>query len=168
MDAIVYTSNTGFTAKYAAMLAKKTGMRVYELKSAKNELAAGTPVVYMGWVFAGMVKGLKKAMKRYDVKAVCAVGMMPPTEELRAQEREGNKVPANIGFFTLAGGCDLNRLHGFNKKLLSMVTGKTVSELRAKPERTKEEDARIEMLLNGFDHTSEAALEPVIEYIKTV
>ena len=35
--AIVYTSNTGYTAQYAALLAKKTGLRAYALNEAFAE-----------------------------------------------------------------------------------------------------------------------------------
>ena len=36
--AIVYTSNTGYTAQYAALLAKKTGLRAYAMNEAMEKV----------------------------------------------------------------------------------------------------------------------------------
>ena len=57
---LVYTSATGFTARYAQLLSRRTGLPCLALERAK-ELPAGTGVVYLGWLCAGGIKGLKKA-----------------------------------------------------------------------------------------------------------
>lgn len=75
MKAIVYTSNTGSAAQYAALLAKETALPVYALAEAVKKLPRGTEILYVGWLMAGTVKGYKKAAKRFAVQAVCAVGM---------------------------------------------------------------------------------------------
>ena len=38
INAIVYTSNTGYTAQYARLLDEKTGMPVYSLDEAEKSL----------------------------------------------------------------------------------------------------------------------------------
>ncbi len=68
---LVYTSATGFTARYAQLLSRKTGLPCLALERAK-ELPGDTPVLYLGWLCAGGIKGLKKARKRLAVRAVCA------------------------------------------------------------------------------------------------
>ena len=78
INAIVYTSATGFTARYAALLAERTRLPAYELAQAGTALSKRAPVLYLGWLCAGGIKGLKKAAARFDVKAVCAVGMSLP------------------------------------------------------------------------------------------
>ena len=45
--AIVYTSQTGFTAWYAALLAERTGLPCRPLKEAAA-LPRGTAVIYLG------------------------------------------------------------------------------------------------------------------------
>ena len=55
--AIVYTSQTGFTARYAALLAERTGLPCRPLKEAAA-LPRGTAVIYLGWLCAGGIKGL--------------------------------------------------------------------------------------------------------------
>ena len=61
--AIVYTSQTGFTARYAALLAERTGLPCRPLKEAAA-LPRGTAVIYLGWLCAGGIKGLKEARRR--------------------------------------------------------------------------------------------------------
>lgn len=75
MNAIVYTSNSGFTAQYAEMLGAKLSLPVYKLADAPNHIAKGADIIYLGWLMAGVVKGYKKATKLYQIKAVCSVGM---------------------------------------------------------------------------------------------
>ena len=73
-NAIVYTSNTGYTQQYAKLLGEKTGLPVYSLDEAMEKLARGNAVIYFGWLMAGKVQGYAKASKCYHVTAVCGVG----------------------------------------------------------------------------------------------
>ena len=75
MNAIIYTTNTGSTERYARLLAQKTGLPAYSLAEAKKQVFAGAEVIYLGWIMAGSVKGYAEVTKRYQVRAVCAVGM---------------------------------------------------------------------------------------------
>ncbi len=59
---IVYTSAAGHTARYAAMLAEATGLPLHRLEETK--LPKDTPILFMGWLFAGNLKGYAKAAKR--------------------------------------------------------------------------------------------------------
>ena len=105
LSAIVYTSQTGFTRRYAEMLAQKTGLPACELGGPAP--ARGTGVLYLGWLRAGGVQGLAKARRRWDVKGVCAVGMSPepngkvlgdpvlPAFYLRATPPTGSPAPIN-------------------------------------------------------------------------
>ena len=56
--AIVYTSQTGFTARYAALLAERTGLPCRPLKEAAA-LPRGTAVIYLGWLCAAEVEEAK-------------------------------------------------------------------------------------------------------------
>ena len=73
IHAIIYTSNTGHTEKYAMLLGEKTGLPVYSLSEGKKKLSKGEKVIYFGWISAMRVKGLKEARAQYSVEAVCAV-----------------------------------------------------------------------------------------------
>ena len=53
---IVYESKTGFTKKYADMLAAKTGFKAYSVKNFAN---AGLydEIIFLGWMKAGSIQG---------------------------------------------------------------------------------------------------------------
>lgn len=102
MDAIVYTSNTGFTEKYAKLLGGKLFLPVYSLEEAKGKLAAGAEIIYLGWLMAGTVKGYKPAVRRYRIRAVGAVGMAA-TGRTRIRCENLIICREKIPVFTLAG-----------------------------------------------------------------
>lgn len=102
-NAIVYTSNTGYTAEYARLLGKNTGLPVYALSEAEGKLAGGNRIIYLGWLMAGSVQGYRKAAKRYHVQAVCGVGMGATGSQLQ-DLRKTNAFPEELPVFTLQGG----------------------------------------------------------------
>lgn len=111
MDAIVYTTNTGSSERYADLLAHETQLPVYSLAEAGGRLRQGAEIIYLGWVMASSVKGYAAAAKRYSVRAVCPVGMGQTgtqTEQIRAK----NNIPAEVPVFTLQGNFDLKKLSG--------------------------------------------------------
>lgn len=157
-NAIVYTTNTGYTAEYAKIIASKTGLLVYSLDEAKKNLPHKSNIIYLGWLMAGRIKGYKKACKRYKISAVCAVGMCKTGSEMQ-DIRKSNAVPTDIPMFTLQGGFDLKRLTGIYK-LMMTVMKKTVGKGLAEQEsRTPDEDALLEILTNGGSRVCEENLK---------
>lgn len=165
-NAIVYTSNTGYTAEYAKMLGRKTGLPVYELAEAEKKLAKGTAIIYLGWLMAGQVKGYKKANKRYHICAMCAVGMCPEDSEMQ-DVRKTNAVPESIPVFTLQGGFDLNKLTGAYKMMMTIMKKTLEKGLSDKADRSADEDAMLDMLTNGGSRVSEENLEGILAWYQT-
>lgn len=162
MKAIVYTSNTGFTEKYARLLSEKTGLATYALKDAAK-LDKGDSVIYLGWISANRINGLNKAMKRFDVRAVGAVGMLGTGSRL-TETREANKLASDMPLFTLQGGYDNTKLKGI-KKLLMKAVEKTLAEsLSAKAERTPDEEAMLDMVTNGGDYVRVENLAALLDW----
>lgn len=157
--AIIYTSNAGHTARYAKMLGVKTGLPVYTVKEACRKLEKGAAVIYMGWLMASSVKGYKNVAKKYQVNAICGVGLGPTgyqTEEVR----KANALPESLPLFTLQGGMDRDKLHGMNKMMIQMF----LKVLLAKTEKTEEEKGMIYLLQKGGDYVSEENLSAVLEW----
>lgn len=161
--AIVYTSNTGYTAQYAALLAKKTGLRAYALNEALEKVPEGTAVIYMGWIMAGKIQGFLTAAKHYRVAAVCGVGMNPTGSQLPTV-RQVNGLGADMLVFTLQGGLNMDKLHGFKRLVLKSMGGTIGRQLMAKPDRTPEEDAILDMFQNGGDRVSMQNLKEVVSW----
>ncbi|MGN0983116.1 MAG: hypothetical protein ACI4O0_09520 [Candidatus Limivicinus sp.] len=162
-NAIVYTSNTGYTAQYAALLGKKTGLPVYSLPQAEEKLPGENCIIYLGWLMAGRVQGFARAAKRYRIAVVCGVGMGATGSQL-ADVRKSNKLGDDLPLFTLQGGFDMGRLKGVYK-LMMQVMAKTVGKtLAAKQDRTAEEEQMLCLLTQGGSCVSEENLQPVLDW----
>ena len=152
MDAIVYTSNTGSTERYAKLLSDKTGLSAYPMSEAKQRIRAGADIIYLGWISAGTVKGYSNAAKRYNVRIVCGVGM-GQTGTQTDSVREKTSIPADISLFTLQGNFDVKKLHGIYRMMMETMV-KTVGKGRAATkDRTPKEDDMLKMMLGSGGHS---------------
>ena len=76
ISAIVYTSNSGYTAEYARLLGRATGLPVNDLRQVHTP-QPDEEVIFLGWLMADRVMGWPKANAFFKVRAVCQVGMGP-------------------------------------------------------------------------------------------
>ena len=157
--AIVYTSNTGYTARYAVILSEKLGLPAHTLAEAKKALTAGTPIIYMGWLMAGSVKDCKKAAKRFDIQAVVGVGLGVSGAQDDAA-RKACALPAEVPVFTVQGGMDINKLKGLYKLIIKMLT----KVMANKKDATPGEARMAELLQSGGDFVSEKELAAVLAW----
>ena len=159
---ILYTSNTGFTAQYAAMLSEQTGLPCFALKAA-GHIQPGTPILYLGWLMAGNVQGYKEAAKKYRVCAVCGVGMGSTGSQIE-DVRKTNALPADLPVFVLQGGFDMKRLHGVYKLMMTVMKNTVGKSLARKPERTADEDTMLDLLQNGGSRVSAENLTSLLDW----
>ena len=157
--AIVYTSATGYTARYAALLSEKLALPVHTLADAEKSLPAGTPIIYMGWLMAGSVKDYKKAAKRFAIDAVIGVGLGDTGAQDDAA-RKACRLPADVPVFTVQGGMDLQKLHGPYKFAIKLLT----KGMAAQKNRTPSEDRMLALLQKGGDYVSEKELSAVLAW----
>ena len=163
MDAIIYTTNTGSTEQYAKLLAQKTGLPAYSLAEAKKRDFAGAEVIYLGWIMAGSVTGYAEAAKRYQVRAVCGVGM-GQTGTQTESVRKKSAIPANIPLFTLQGNFDVKKLHGIYRFMMEIMVKTAGKSLAKKKNRTREEDDMLDMMLHGGERVKAENLSCVLEW----
>ncbi|MPM77929.1 hypothetical protein SDC9_124939 [bioreactor metagenome] len=156
---IVYESKTGFTKKYAELLAAKTGLRLYPA-SELSKVDRAEEVLFLGWMKIGKVQGLKKAEK-HNIVAVCGSGTgrtaEPDVETVLAR----NKLEATP-FFYLRGGClPLKNIRGMDKLALSMF----VRMLKARKGADEKTVESIEIIERGFDGVKEENLNPLLAWL---
>ena len=157
--AIVYVSNTGYTARYAAILSEKLGIPAHTLADAQKTLPAGTPIIYMGWLMAGSVKDCKKAAKRFGIQAVIGVGL----GDTGAQDEAARKacaLPADVPVFTVQGGMDIAKLRGPYKLVIRLLT----KAMAGKKDATPGEARMAELLQSGGDFVHEKELAAVLAW----
>jgi len=156
INSIVYKSNTGFTEKYAKMLSEEINVPVYSLDNI-NKLDKNKKIIFMGSVFANNINGYKKAITKFNIKAVIAVGMAEPSKENDKQLKETNKIESD--FFYLQGGLDKDKLKGFKKIIINLI-GKS---LEKKPEKDQK---IINIFKNGGNFISKDNLKDIINWHK--
>lgn len=165
--AIVYTSNTGFTAEYASLLGGETGLPVYALEDAKKSLPQNSPILYLGWLATGKVQGYDKAVTNFDIQALCAVGMTRSGSQME-DVKKSNDLPEGLPLFTLQGGFDLKKLRGVYKLMMSVMSKMVAKKLAAKSERTPDEEDTLDLFQNGGSRVSLENLKPVLEWYRGV
>ena len=163
MNAIIYTTNTGSTERYARLLAQETGLPAYSLAEAKKRVFAGAEVIYLGWIMAGSVKGYAMAAKRYRVRAVCGVGM-GQTGTQTDSVRKKSAVPDSIPLFTLQGNFDMKKLHGIYRPMMEIMVKTAGKGLAEKSDRTPEEDDMLDMMLHGGERVKAENLRAVLDW----
>lgn len=162
MKAIVYTTGTGSTKRYAEFLSLETGLPVYSLKEAKKNLLLNTEIIYLGWIMAGSVKGYATAAKRFKICAVCAVGMGKTgtqTDNVRAKA----SVPMEVPLFTLQGNFNIEKLHGVYRLMMKIM----VKALENKKEHTQDENEMLQIIKGNEDFVDIKNLNDVLKWYKT-
>lgn len=159
MKAIVYTSKCGHTAEYAEILGNLTGLPIYSLKDAENNLENGTPIIYLGWLMASRVKGLNKAKREFKVSAVCGVGLCD-TGTMLQEVQKANALPEDFPLFTMQGGMDKTKLRGLNKLMINMLT----KGLASQKERSETDERMLYLLTHSENHVSEKNAASFLEW----
>lgn len=165
-EAIVYSSNTGFTEQYAKMLGEKTGLAAFSLEDAAKNLDEGADIVFMSWVAAGRIKNWKTAAERYNIKAACAVGI-GSGEDSAAAIRTTMKLKKELPLFALPGGFDMKKLRGLNRFIMGRVRVSAIKALSQKAKRTESEEISLNLFKNGGSAVDEKFLTPVLALFET-
>lgn len=161
VEAILYTSNTGTTEQYAKLLSEAIKLPAYPLSA--SAVPKGAEIIYMGWLMASGVKGLKKAEKQYRVKAVCGVCMGATGSQL-AEIRKANAIPEAMPVFSMQGGFDMSKLRGIYKLMMSVMVKTAGKGLSEKADRTADEDMMLQMMLHGGNYVSMENLKAVLDW----
>lgn len=170
---IIYTSQTGFTKKYADWLAQKTGGDLLDLKDAQKKNDAFfedyEAIVYGGWVMAASVVKVKWFLNRAaswkgKKLAIYCVGGSPndnPDVEVMLKNMLTDEQREYIRAFYCQGGFNYERMNAPSRLAMKMF----VSALKKKKDPTEEEKIMTEMVAKSYDISDEKYIEPVIEYL---
>ena len=162
---IVYRSNTGFTREYAEMLGRAEKIKVYSVTEAERSLESGTEIFYMGPLMAGHIEGVDQAVKRYQVRGVCGVGLSPSGRQVLETISRANYVP-NAPIFYLQGGWAPKKVGWLQRRMVGMATRGLRQSLQQKRERTPQEQRQLELLLRGGSCVAFRNLTPLLEWLK--
>lgn len=170
---VVYKSKTGFTKKYAQMVAEQAQCDLMELKHATVQKLAGYEIVVFGSrFFAGTVDGLKKARELFAASrakefVVFATGATPNEAEGAINDVwKNNFTPEELGtiphFYMQSGIC-------YEKMPLGEKMMMKMAALMMKSQKEKDEMGQgfEEALKGSFDISSKEYVGPLVEYLKS-
>ena len=159
---IIYQSDSGFTKQYAEMFAEKTGLECHSLYMARIKVKRNSDVIFFGRVMQGEIDGFKKAAKKYNVLAVCPVGLKMPTNFYKEELAEDNGITGNSPqLFYLRGGFDPEKTLGPEKTLINLV----ISDLENRGEDVDAVEAQyLTDLKGGADYVNEENLAALLEW----
>lgn len=156
---IIYESKTGFTKRYAEMLAAATGMKCYPTNQ-RSKVDPTEDVLFLGWMRIGKIQGLKK-VRKMNLKAVCGSGSGKTAEPDVETIRTRNKLDT-LPFFYYQGGCHpLKELKWFDRIMMSMF----VKTLKSRNDKDVKRLQSIAVIENGFDGVKKENLEPLLEWL---
>ena len=166
IDAIVYNSKAGHGKEYARIMEEETGVKAYELDAAKTALNSSSKVLFIGWIMGSGIKGYKTAMKSFDVRGVCAVGMAP----MGATDndiKKHNKIPNNQQFFYLQGGFEWDKVSGADKTIMKVIKKKFNKDFGGKANISAGEQDMLDLVNKGGSRVSLENATKTIEWINS-
>ncbi len=166
VTAIVYTSETGHTRQYAELLGEATGLPVYSLKDSAG-LAAGREIIYLGWLMAGKIQGLREARRRFTAPCVCGVGMSPATEALERKLRLDNRVLGTDQLFYLQGGYDPAKLNVPYRTVMKLICAQLRRDLAKRDDLTEGEQATLRMAQGAYSCVCRENIQPVASWYQS-
>lgn len=171
---VVYTSETGFTQKYARWIGEELGCdAVKSAEITKEKLAQCDVIIYGGGFYAGQIKGLKKfkemlGSENQNKLAVFATGATPVTfsetiEKALGQnftEKERKMIPA----FYFQSGLNYEKMSFKSKMMMKMFS----SMMTKKKNKTEEEEVMAKNLSKSSDLCRREYILPLTNHVKTL
>ena len=169
--AVIYTSQTGFTKQYAEWISERIGADLFELsKAKKKDFSDYDAIVYGGWACAGninKINWMKSNASKWNGKklAVFCVGGSPidnPDIEVAFKKIFSEEPLSNVKPFYCPGGFNYEKMSKGSKVLMSFF----VKSLKAKKEKTPEEETMAKMISQSYDISDIKYIEPIIEFLE--
>ncbi len=170
---IIYTSQTGFTKRYAEWLAEETGGDLLDLRDAQKKTAAYfegyDAICYGGWAMAGsLVKAkwfLEKSVNWKGKRlAMFCVGGSPndnPDVDVFLQNALTEEQKQYIKMFYCQGGFNYEKMKTPSRIAMKMF----VSALKNKKNATEKERVMAEKMASSYDISDIKYIEPIVSYL---
>lgn len=171
---VVYTSQTGFTKKYAEWIAERLSAEIMTLKEAKKKSKEyfddADAILYGGWAMAGKVNSVDWFMKMADewkekkLAIFCVGGSPKDNPDVKTWQE--NAIPEDkkeyIKPFYLQGGINYEQMSLPSKMMMKAF----VSMIKKNKNATEKELAQAELMSKSYDISDVSYIEPIVEYIE--
>lgn len=168
---VIYHSQTGFTKRYAEWIAEETGADCLELSAAKKkDLTAYEAIIFGSWACAGSISKISWFKGNIDkwadkkLIAFCVGGSPINNPEIKtALNRNFNESERKrVKTFYCPGGFNYEKMSAPSKLVMKMF----VKMLKAKKDKTEEEQVMAKMISSSYDISDKKYIEPILQYLK--
>ena len=172
---VIYTSQTGFTRRYAEWLADRTNADILEIKEAQKKdavfFSGYDAIASGGWAMAGKVVRagwfLDRAAEWKDKRlAVFCVGASPndnPDLNTVLHNMLTDEQRRYIRAFYCQGGLRYEKMKMPSKMMMKMFS----AAMNKKKGKTESEKKMAEMISGSYDISDKSYIEPIAEYLRT-
>lgn len=168
---VIYNSQTGFTKRYAQWIAEAAGADCFELSAAKKkDLTAYEAIIFGSWACAGSMSKIswfKGNIDKWADKKLIAfcVGAGPadnPEIETALKQIFNESEQKKVNIFYCPGGFNYEKMSAPSKLMMKLF----IKTLRAKKDKTEEEQAMIKMLSQSYDISDRKYIEPILNCLE--
>ncbi len=167
---VIYTSQTGFTKRYAEWISETVNADCYDLSDAKKmNLNSYNTIIYGGWACAGGISKLnwfKSNIENWKDKKliVFCVGASPienPEIEPALKNNFTETERENISIFYCPGGFNYEKMSTTSKMMMKLF----LQANKAKKNKTPADEEMIRMISSSYDISDKKYIEPIIKCI---
>ncbi len=168
---VIYNSQTGFTKRYAQWIAEAAGADCLELSKAKGKsLDEYEAVVFGSWACAGSISKInwfKGNMDKWTNKKLIAfcVGASPiesPQIEQFLKNIFSEAQLKKVSVFYCPGGFNYEKMSAPSRLMMKMF----IKSLKAKKDKTEEEEEMIKMISASYDISDRKYIEPILKCLE--
>jgi len=169
---VIYKSSTGFTKKYAKLIAEEMECALEDYRNVSADMLSGYDIVIFGSrAYAGRIDGYQKAKKLFEK---CSVGKLVlfvtgatpnfATEVVEAfwKQNLSTEERAAIPHFYMQSGLCYEKM-SLPDKLMMKVAAMLIKH---KKNKTEQDIGFEEGIKNSFDNSSKEYIEPLISYLR--
>lgn len=171
---IIYTSQTGFTRKYAQWIAERMHADLLELTEARKKdegfFGAYQAIAYGGWAMAGKLVKLKwfldkaAAWKGKRLAVFCVGGS--PQDNPDVEKMLGKLLTDDqrqyIAAFYCQGGFNYEKMNLPSRLAINMFVGM----LKKKKDATEAEKTMAQMISSSYDISDIQYTDPIVDYLQ--
>lgn len=168
---VVYTSQTGFTKRYAQWIAQAAGADCLELSAAKGrDLSGYEAIIFGGWARAGGICGLnwfKDNLGRWAGKKliVFCVGGSPANSPEVGPALERNfsgEQRKQVSVFYCPGGFNYEKMPLASKLMMKLF----IKMLKSRRGQTEAEREMVKMISSSYDISDKAYIQPILDCLE--
>lgn len=168
---VIYTSQTGFTKRYAEWIAEATGADCLELSAAKKrDLTAYEAIIFGGWACAGSISKInwfKGNIDKWSDKKLIAfcVGGGPidnPEIGVALKQIFNESERKRVHTFYCPGGFNYEKMSAPSRLMMKIF----IKTLKAKKDKTESEQEKIKMISSSYDISDKKYIEPILQCLK--